>query len=709
MLFNDLKNEMNTRNLSSLLKEYFNYSLDTDKLTIPIANKLLESANKKILEFKNSDLFHTSENNKSYLGLLTSKQLLESFLMEVYIPKEDIITYNKRNYYTNIAGDWYRLIKGKDGKNNTKKITDKNTILKLNDLSYEKGLVPKQVNPAVQPQVNKTKIQEPEDNSIEDEQDDKWHHKVLNHTTPIASHAANFLGATVGAFKAGLRGEGIHKDWGKMLPSTRPISRAQLKQLIDDDFLKQDPFIKLNNEQKIVIEKFLETVYTNGKVLNHKTVLNMIKKDKTLKDIPNEVKAQIGTISLILNKFAQKTNSNESVNNMKRRNNKVVVENTIKRVARRMLNEGEVESAESLLASKDLVDRLQDTIEELGKMSNDELPHLVDAIRNSFGAEKATAYQSTANSVLNDLLNNVKEKKAELENATLVLSGDASANTSSDLNLPNDENDEVPEMDHDELLAEPKTKNSLGRETRIPTEESLSALFNCKKRLNESFDLSWDEILEEYRDDIEEFNETGDMSRELARVLAGFYRDEIPMGMEGNEFEWIYDKFVDDLSDEGVLRESTLQTTKCTCGHSIGLHNKECKFGAGSGKKCPCDHFEHEKKEKVSESTQVLNVKIIAINEALKKTDKKKKPVVAKRLAEELRRLVTEAVKKEAKDKKDSKKKVIKKKVVKEAGNVAAKVRVAKEKNPEKFCKNKTCLYRTDAEYCPKHKPVEKK
>lgn len=389
---------------------------------------------------------------------------------------------------------------------------------------------------------------------------------------------------------------------------------------------------------------------------------------------------------------------------------KKLVESSIKRAARKMLNEGEVENAESVLAAKDLVDRLQDTIEELGKMSNDELPHLVDAIRNSFGQEQATAYQSTANTVLTSLLDIVKTKKSELENATLVLSGDASADTSSDLNLP-DDGEEVPEMDHDDLLAEPKSKNPMGREPRIPTEESLTSLFNRKKKLSESYEMSWDEILENYNDDIVEFNESGDMSRELVRVLAGFYRDEIPMGMEGNEFEWIYDKFVDDLSDEGVI----------------------------------------------GESKQVLNAKIVAINEALKKTDKKKKPIVAKRLAEELRRLVTEAVKKEAKEKLDSKKKLTKKKVVKESncakcdkplsdkntgknalcdrcedkehehkeqrelarnkkeewmnesGSVAASVRKSKESNPEKFCKNKTCLYRTDAEYCPKHKPVEKK
>ena len=64
---------------------------------------------------------------------------------------------------------------------------------------------------------------------------------------------------------------------------------------------------------------------------------------------------------------------------------KKITENVLKSRARRMLAEGEMENAEAALAAKDLVDRLQDSVEEFGKMCNEELPHLVDAIRSSFG------------------------------------------------------------------------------------------------------------------------------------------------------------------------------------------------------------------------------------------------------------------------------------------------------------------------------------
>ena len=35
--------------------------------------------------------------------------------------------------------------------------------------------------------------------------------------------------------------------------------------------------------------------------------------------------------------------------------------------------------------------------------------------------------------------------------------------------------------------------------------------------------------------------------------------------------------------------------------------------------------------------------------------------------------------------------------------SVAKSVRLKKEQNPEKYCSNPKCLYRTDEAFCPKH------
>ena len=151
---------------------------------------------------------------------------------------------------------------------------------------------------------------------------------------------------------------------------------------------------------------------------------------------------------------------------------KKLIESTV----RKMILEGEMENAEATLAAKDLVDRLQDTIADLGKMANDELPHLVTAIRGSFGPQTATSYQATASSVLDALLATIKEKKSELENATLALTGESSFSTEVEDGFPEELND----LEKDE--PEPKIKNPMGRESRI-REAKILAL---KKALNET-------------------------------------------------------------------------------------------------------------------------------------------------------------------------------------------------------------------------------
>jgi len=176
---------------------------------------------------------------------------------------------------------------------------------------------------------------------------------------------------------------------------------------------------------------------------------------------------------------------------------KKLKENPIKKLVRNMLLEGDLENAESTLAAKDFVDRLQDMVVELGKMSNDELPHLVDSIRGSFGTDQATLYQNTTNAALSELLDIVKQKKQELENATLVLAGESPAEgmepTNNELALPSEEE---PELDGEDLLPDEEGKkvpSPLGREPRIPTEESRQ--FN--RKLSEAKLVALDKALKE--------------------------------------------------------------------------------------------------------------------------------------------------------------------------------------------------------------------
>jgi hypothetical protein len=160
-----------------------------------------------------------------------------------------------------------------------------------------------------------------------------------------------------------------------------------------------------------------------------------------------------------------------------------LTENPIKKYARRMLREGSIDEAEASLAAKDVSDRLQDMVEEVSKMVNDELPKLVDKIRGTYGQDQANAYQQTANDNLNDLLNVVKEKKASLEQAVLVMTGDAQAsNDKTELGFEDEDEDGdedgSAELDADfdkdfgQASGSEKKSGPLGRTPRISTEES---------------------------------------------------------------------------------------------------------------------------------------------------------------------------------------------------------------------------------------------
>jgi transcriptional regulator of aromatic amino acid metabolism len=144
---------------------------------------------------------------------------------------------------------------------------------------------------------------------------------------------------------------------------------------------------------------------------------------------------------------------------------------------KRMVKEAsELQTAQVVLASQDMVDRIQGMMEDISEMQFKDLPALTDSIKNDMGAEQAQQFQSQASAALTNLLAAVQAGKTELEGAQGVLTGQApqvpgadaagempavpaaagaevDADLSLDANLP-------PEEDEEDL------EGSLGRERR---------------------------------------------------------------------------------------------------------------------------------------------------------------------------------------------------------------------------------------------------
>ena len=88
------------------------------------------------------------------------------------------------------------------------------------------------------------------------------------------------------------------------------------------------------------------------------------------------------------------------------------------------LMEGELETAEAVLAAKDMVDSVQDMITDASKMLNEELPPLLDVIRDQVGTAQADAYKNTVTGALQGLMDSLNGTRDALDTGARSLAGE---------------------------------------------------------------------------------------------------------------------------------------------------------------------------------------------------------------------------------------------------------------------------------------------
>ena len=92
---------------------------------------------------------------------------------------------------------------------------------------------------------------------------------------------------------------------------------------------------------------------------------------------------------------------------------------------RRIMEASEVQTAQVVLASQDMVDRIQGMMEDISEMQFKDLPALTNSIKNDMGTEQASQFNAQAAAALTNLLAAVQAGKTELESAQGVLTGQA--------------------------------------------------------------------------------------------------------------------------------------------------------------------------------------------------------------------------------------------------------------------------------------------
>ena len=96
-----------------------------------------------------------------------------------------------------------------------------------------------------------------------------------------------------------------------------------------------------------------------------------------------------------------------------------------KSLKQRLKEASEVQQAQVVLASQDMVDQVQKMSEQVSAMQFKDLPALVDSIKNEVGVDQATQFNADASAALSALLQNLQGSKQQLEAALGVVTGQA--------------------------------------------------------------------------------------------------------------------------------------------------------------------------------------------------------------------------------------------------------------------------------------------
>ena len=111
--------------------------------------------------------------------------------------------------------------------------------------------------------------------------------------------------------------------------------------------------------------------------------------------------------------------------------------------------------SEAILAAKDMVDSIQDMLEKIGKMQNEQLPALLDTVRDQLGIEKADGFKNAVSPLLGQLAQTLQQGRETVDGAARALAGEEGAMGGEDMGLAGGEmgGEELGGMGGDEMGA----------------------------------------------------------------------------------------------------------------------------------------------------------------------------------------------------------------------------------------------------------------
>jgi len=102
---------------------------------------------------------------------------------------------------------------------------------------------------------------------------------------------------------------------------------------------------------------------------------------------------------------------------------------SVQTVEESVILEGEIETAEVVMAAKNVVDRIQGMIEDLGEILNEDLPPLTDTIRDQMDSTQAQSYYDSVSSAIMSALEAMRVSREAADSAARSIAGEQGAET----------------------------------------------------------------------------------------------------------------------------------------------------------------------------------------------------------------------------------------------------------------------------------------
>ena len=91
------------------------------------------------------------------------------------------------------------------------------------------------------------------------------------------------------------------------------------------------------------------------------------------------------------------------------------------------LMEGEMGKSEAILAAKDMVDSIQDMVEKVSKMQVEQLPALIDTIRDQIGISEGDAFKNSMGDLLRNISEALSQARETADTSARALAGEEGA------------------------------------------------------------------------------------------------------------------------------------------------------------------------------------------------------------------------------------------------------------------------------------------